>query len=146
MKNLTLTRLAYLPFGTFGKLASDDGLFKCSTVEREWNGNQPFISCIPEGVYHCEKRNSPKWGETFEVMDVLERDHILFHRGNWPDKFQGCIGMGKEITNVLGELGVNYSEKTIVQFKKYMTQAAFDLTIVQYDPMDIYNNGGRQNS
>lgn len=91
MKILTLERY-YSPFGVWGKLYGlESWLF---TMEREWENNQPYISCIPEGLYMCKRHNSPAHGETFILLNTEPRTHILFHVGNKPKDFKGCIGVG----------------------------------------------------
>jgi hypothetical protein len=37
---------------------------------------------------------SPKCGETFEVVDVPGRSHVLFHAGNTAGDTEGCILLG----------------------------------------------------
>ncbi len=73
--------------GTFGRMGP------WVTVEEEWQGNRPNISCIPADTYRCRRVQSPKFGDTFEVMDVPGRTHILFHALNTEEGTQGCIGV-----------------------------------------------------
>ena len=75
----------------------------CHTIERPWLHNKPNVSCIPAGTYTIEPVDSPKFGLTYEVKDVIGRTHILFHKANRPSELQGCIApvsefgvMGKE--------------------------------------------------
>lgn len=91
MKTLTLERY-YSPFGIWGKLYGLDS--ELCTMEKEWQGNNPYISCIPEGLYICKRHHSPAHGETFILLETQPRTHILFHVGNFPDDFKGCIGVG----------------------------------------------------
>ena len=97
---MTIIRLnrAYLPHGTYGTLELPEGSV-LKTVERSWKGNEPFTSCIQEGVYTCKRVNSPKFGNTFEVIGVPGRSHILFHVANIPSDVEGCFGvcMGRPI-------------------------------------------------
>lgn len=65
------------------------------TLERPWKDNERHLSCIPAGRYTCERVRSPKFGDTFEVVDVPGRSHILFHKGNTIDHTQGCILVGE---------------------------------------------------
>jgi hypothetical protein len=98
---LKLERFAYLPEGTFGFLTFPwgGGLY---TVERPWQNNAPFRSCIPEGVYPLKWRGSPtidritkgKFKEGWELQNVPKREHILIHPGNWPSSVEGCIAVG----------------------------------------------------
>lgn len=76
--------------GTFGKLTLQ-GKEVCCTVERPWMDNLPFKSCIPAGIYDIHPVNSPKFGETYQVIDVEGRTHILIHKANKPSELHGCI-------------------------------------------------------
>lgn len=67
------------------------------TLERPWHDNLPDISCIPAGLYTCKRVKSPKFGNTFEVMNVFGRVDILFHKGNTVEDTQGCILLGKTL-------------------------------------------------
>lgn len=82
-----LTRFAYTKDGTFGRMGP------WTTVEEEWHDNRPFISCIPAATYICRRVDSPKFGDTFEVMDVPGRTHVLFHALNTEEGTMGCIGV-----------------------------------------------------
>ncbi|RKZ67308.1 MAG: hypothetical protein DRQ48_09910, partial [Gammaproteobacteria bacterium] len=66
--------------GTFGELSCE--LFSFYTIERPWLDNEENISCIPTGVYTCKRTMSPKFGLVYEIMDVEDRTHILFHAAN----------------------------------------------------------------
>jgi hypothetical protein len=94
MKTIKLTRVAYIDDGTFGVLFDEDTPF-CLTLEREWRDNKRGESCIPAGQYICRKVKSPKFGDTFEICDVPDRSHILFHKGNLEDDSHGCILVGE---------------------------------------------------
>lgn len=69
-----------------------EGTELCKTIELPWKNNQPRVSCIPEGRYRLRRRQSPRFREHFEVMDVKDRKYILFHAGNDAGKeLRGCI-------------------------------------------------------
>ena len=72
-------------FGTHGYLY---------TLENPWLDNERNISCIPAGDYICRRVLSPSYGETFEIVDVEGRTHILFHWGNWVKNTDGCVLLG----------------------------------------------------
>jgi hypothetical protein len=61
------------------------------TLELPWRANEPEHSCIPPGTYECRRVQSPRFGNTFEVMDVPGRTHILFHKGNQTADTAGCL-------------------------------------------------------
>ena len=110
---LKLTRYALFDDRTLGRLVVDGEVFY--TVEKPWKDNKPFVSCIPAGRYTITKGDSPRFGpNTWQVMDVPQRTHILFHVGNTADDVVGCIAVG---TNVYGHLdGVGKSKAAMARF------------------------------
>lgn len=115
MKKLTLKRIANTNDGTFGVLL-DEGEPFCLTVERPWLDNQVGKSCIPDGTYICRRVKSPTFGITFEVTDVKDRTHILFHRGNIMDDSRGCIILGEQYEPLNGKTAVLASGKAFGEF------------------------------
>ena len=116
LKVLTLQRLCEVKdCGTLGVLFDEDIPF-CLTVERPWLNNQTGISCIPKGEYIIKPVESPKFGATWEVQNVVGRSHILIHRGNVDDDSHGCIIVGESFIPIggqpvgLGSSGVAFSE------------------------------------
>jgi len=82
--------------------------------------NQSNISCIPEGMYTCKKILSPHFGETFEVCNVPNRKHILFHTGNIAKyDSNGCILVGRSIGKMNGDPAIFTSRVT---FREFMEQ------------------------
>jgi len=96
MKNnsFKIIRVSYTDEGTFGVLFQDRIPFAL-TLERPWKNNQKGESCIPLDTYLCQRVQSPKFGNTFEIMDVPFRSNILFHKGNLMDDSHGCIIIGE---------------------------------------------------
>jgi len=92
LKTVTLERFCSCHFGVFGRMAiGDQILFTC---ERPWEGNKPMVSCIPNGDYGCSQKWFNRGGyHTFE-LNVDDRSHILFHKGNTMNDTKGCILMG----------------------------------------------------
>lgn len=88
----------YLSSGTNGTL-SFDGNEICKTIKLPWLDNQRRISCIPEGFYRLRKRFSPKFKWHLEVMNIKNRDLILFHPANDALKeLNGCIAPVSKLT------------------------------------------------
>ena len=79
--------------GTFGTFVMNDEAF-CVTLEPPDKMNKKNISCIPALQYICKRTISPKFGETFEIMNVPDRKHVLFHAGNTVEDTLACIIMG----------------------------------------------------
>ena len=122
MPNVILERFAYAPDGTFGRLMLPNGQ-RFFTVERPWLSNKPFESCIPDGIYTLEKRRSGvverstegNYVTGWEVTHVPGRTYIMIHPGNWPENFQGCIGVGLNYEVIDGVNGVTQSRLAFAQ-------------------------------
>jgi hypothetical protein len=97
MINLLLIRDTFSKESTIGELFIN-GERICDTLENSWQDNQRNISCIPQGSYKVRLR-LPRESASRDylhllVQDVLDRDWILFHRGNYPKDTSGCILVG----------------------------------------------------
>lgn len=133
--NLHLTRFAHTQtFGTFGKLVDiDRGRLLGYTVEQPWRSTReflygvPFHSCIPKGGYVLEPFESNKWGSTFVIVNpehgVYARHEdrpnqagryaCLIHRGNFASNFQGCVGVGEELTALDQKWAISSTRSTV---------------------------------
>jgi len=112
-----LIRFAFFDDRTIGRLEHDGQFFW--TVEKPWKNNEPFVSCIPAGTYSMGLRDSPKFGpNTWEVLDVPNRSHILFHVGNHSSDVVGCIALGDSLFSNLE--GVGNSRKAVDRFKELL--------------------------
>ena len=89
-----------------------------ATVERPWRNNEPFVSCIPEGIYPLVlgvfHRNTPELEDDYpswEIHDVPGRTLVKMHRANRPTDVQGCVGVGKTHTDLgVAKSKVGYAE------------------------------------
>jgi len=129
---LNLTRISTDPnIGTFGVLKWEDSPAPFAvTLEDPWNDNKRNISCIPTGSYVCAPRVSPTHGETFEVLDVENRTHILFHRGNTHINTQGCILIGESFHYLNGIPSIRSSREGFDEFYEAVKDTMrFDLWI-----------------
>ena len=97
IKTVDLIRVVQSPAGTFGVLALMPTPFAL-TLERPWKDNQSSVSAIPAGTYTCKRVQSPRFGDTFQVLNVPGRSHILFHKGNTIADTEGCILIGEEFS------------------------------------------------
>lgn len=96
MNGLKLIRKIENESGTFGELWEPGAPYPLAvTLENRWLDNAPFLSCIPAERYACAGIDSPSHGSCIGVLDVPDRNHILFHAGNWESDTQGCILVGK---------------------------------------------------
>lgn len=133
MKTVTLSR-SYTKFGVLGNLYMPGGKV-LKTLERPWTENLPFISSIPPGSYFCRRVNSPSYGETFEVMDVTGRSHILFHAGNWIRNSKGCILLGLDDIIHENELMVTNSREAFADFMEELEgEKRFKLVVQSFEP------------
>ena len=122
MKTLILQRICHYNRGNekgiTGVLIEKTGLIPfCVTLELPWNSNKQNTSCIPAGKYVCKKTDSPRFGETFEVLDVFQRTNILFHKGNVNDDTKGCILLGESFGMMSGEPAIYRSKDAFLEFK-----------------------------
>jgi hypothetical protein len=83
-----------------------------NTLELPYRDNKENVSCIPIGNYECSKILSPKFGETFEITNVIQRTHILFHSGNTAQDTHGCILLGMRTA----KLGLLESKRAMTIF------------------------------
>lgn len=81
------------------------GDFACKTLELPWRDNQRNVSCIPEGEYVVRRHQSPKFGQTFIILEkhgghVSGRKWILIHQGNYVTDIRGCILVGNDFHDI----------------------------------------------
>lgn len=137
----TIKRIRSGDDGTFGMLSA--GSFSCFTGELPWRDNKRGISCVPPGVYHCQIRQSPKFGKVYHLTDTPGRSLVLMHSGNFcgdVDKgftshVQGCILLGRFFGRLVNKAGVMQSAvcsslPAVDAFKKAMGMQPFTLTII----------------
>jgi len=100
-----LTKDTEIP--TFGVLFHEGQIPFALTLERPWRNNEHGISCItPAPLYVCKRIVSPKFGNTFQVMNVPGRDEILIHKGNIQEDSHGCILIGEQFGSLQDEPAV----------------------------------------
>lgn len=109
--------------GTFGTLEIDNQVF--FTVERPWENNLPFKSCVAEGEYSLIPHKSDKYGnvlamvsEKLGVTHYKEPDSVryacLIHTANYPKDVEGCIGLGDNY--IADKNMVTNSRQSIIDF------------------------------
>lgn len=99
---LTLVRTESGKKQTLGLLIQN-GKEIAKTMELPWRNNQSKISCIPCGEYQVVRRNSPKYGDHFHLLNVPGRQLILIHVANYFSDLLGCIGVGESHTDINGD-------------------------------------------
>lgn len=124
-----LIRLEDTRSGTAGILRINGEIF-CVTLEPPYLDNQKNISCIPEGIYLCERVSSMRYGDTFEVKDVSGRTNILFHAGNIFSHTGGCILLGQFFDKLAMDRAIMNSGETFRKFRAVMAdQDAFAFNV-----------------
>jgi hypothetical protein len=124
-------RTKYRNDGTFGTLYIDDWPV-CVTLELPWKNNDPQVSCIPTIQTYAERVESLKFGNTFEVKNVPNRTHILFHGANTIADLLGCIGLAEFYHRFAGQAGVANPSKgaAMIEFHQLTKDVnKFDLHI-----------------
>ena len=144
-KTVTLTREQFLAKETLGTLTTDD--FVCKTLELPWLNNQSNISCIPDGTYSCKWEINPKFGLSYRLSNVIGRDGILGHAGNYYTDILGCILHGDKYsdTNKDGIVDVLNSRVTLDKLYK-VTGETFMLVIKSIKkilPTEVLIKGSR---
>ena len=126
---LKLKRVADNEDATFSVLINGNIPFAV-TLEPAWEDNKKGISCIPSGPYSCKRVKSPKFGDTFEILDVEERTHILFHKGNSERNTQGCVLIAEEFGRLNGKAAVLASGRGFTEFMSILKEVdEFELII-----------------
>lgn len=69
--------------------------FRCFTLELPWLNNKKDKSCIPHGLYKGRKIVSEHLGPCIEILNVLDRELIRIHSGNFTSEILGCILAGE---------------------------------------------------
>ena len=127
--HLSLLRVGQSERGTFGVLRLGNIPFAV-TLEPPWKENLTGQSSVPPGTYHCVRMQSPHFGETFQVMDVPGRTHVLFHKGNKLEDTQGCILVGEEFGGTPEMPLIAASIRGYSEFMALLAgESAFELTI-----------------
>ena len=117
--------------GTFSVLIVNSNVF-CVCLEPPDLENLKNKSSIPAQQYVCERYSSPKYPDTFQIMNVPERNYVLFHSGNIVGHTQGCILLGQHFGKLKNNRAVLNSGQTFKNFMKLMGGVEkFHLTIVE---------------
>ena len=105
--------------GSFIVFDQDRLALSVKSLELPWLNNIRRESCIPAGTYDCERLNHPRFGHCWLVKDVIERDGILIHSGNFASgekvDIEGCIMPGLRFVDLNhdGTLDVADSKKAM---------------------------------
>ena len=140
---LTLQRFAHTPeFGTFGMLTCGD--LQLYTVEQDWENNQPFISCVPNGIYVLEKHDSPTHGASLILSNPdlnigkypgeAKRNGCLIHIANLASQLEGCIAPGKSLGFYKNQWSVSSSGDALSEILNLLDDGTHKLVITSSFP------------
>ena len=116
-------------YGTFGVMKLNKEVF-CVTLEPPDIENTKNISSIPAQQYLCRRIISPKYSECFEIQDIPNRDHVLFHAGNVVEHTKGCVILAEHYGKLQENRAILNSGNTFKKFMKLMEgYNEFHLTI-----------------
>ena len=108
-------RLKRFPSGavqTLGRIEILDATGKVvsekHSLELAWKNNESRVSCIPNGIYWCEKvkANDPNTRIKYEhlwIKDVPDRGGIKIHKGNFYNQILGCVLPGESLADINGD-------------------------------------------
>ena len=131
----------YFRHGTFSYLFDAYGVELACVVEQPYNDNEPFNSCIPEGVYTFQPHDSPSKGHCYVMInenlgvgiDSGLRTHCLMHKANLPEEVEGCFAVGSEFSQLTIEgvtnWGVLNSKNTFDKLMKLFDNQVYTLVI-----------------
>lgn len=126
-----LTKSREIP--TFGVMLYESQIPFALTLERPWRDNQKSISCILPGSYTCERVISPKFGVTFEILNVFGRAEILFHKGNIQEDSHGCVLIGEQFGVLSNEPAILAAKEGFEEFMR-ITSSVDTFTLFIRDP------------
>lgn len=136
---MKLSRIRQDDFATYGVITDDAGNHVCYTLELPWLNNAHGISCIPTGLYHGDRFQSPhRATEVWKLRDVPGRGDIELHTGNLPHDTEGCILLGTLFGSVNGQPGVTGSAAA---FKKFMEEDTASLEELVLEVINALEEG-----
>lgn len=107
-----------------------NGQPKFLTLELPYRNNEHNISCIPLGKYKAKKVHSARFGTTFEITGVPNRDAILIHPGNDEKDTQGCVLIGERLVDS------NFISGSRTAFQRFMESnlqvSDFNIEIIKW--------------
>ena len=129
---------------TVSEVFIDDEFF-CYGIEQGWNNNEPYKSCITDGVYNFKKFNSPRYGRTYAFFNphlgVTEfkdssttylgynRYACLVHSANWARQLQGCLALGRTLSKQPTEYMITHSKDTVNEFLSILNKENGDIMV-----------------
>lgn len=108
MQRGVLVRLKHEDRQTLGRFmlyAGIDQICSFASLELPWRDNADDVSCIPVGRYLCTKRFSDRYDWHYRITnedgsDVIDREMILIHFGNFFRNTKGCVLLGQDFSDI----------------------------------------------
>lgn len=149
-----LQRFGYTPLGTLGAWRvflegrHDVPELEVYSAENPDRGNQPNVSCVPEGEYLLKRSTFHRGGyPCFQLFspggsEIPGRTLVKVHRGNVADDVQGCVvlGNGPMVSRRNPQWGVGPSGGASGGFTRFM--ALMDRLGVDECPLTIFHRKG----
>lgn len=102
MCDIVISR-AYYSDCTIGRVFLPAHSVSFFSLELPWLNNLPNVSCISEGTYVARRRLSPSNDWVYELENVLNREYIQIHAGNFIGDILGCILVGDSVKFLNGD-------------------------------------------
>lgn len=100
-------------------IENEQTLFTCCSLELPWKDNANDISCIPAGIYDCQKVGATAHipYEHISVLNVPNRAGICIHYGNYAAgkkvDVEGCIIVGKTHADINNDGNLDVTDSRI---------------------------------
>lgn len=114
---LELKRISDNGVQTIGEMrlcdAAGHTLLRFDTLELAYLNNERQKSCIKTGVYVVQRKTSFRHGQCFALLNILGRDNILIHSGNFNRDTKGCILIGNGLKDIDGDFEIDVMNSKI---------------------------------
>jgi len=102
--------------GSFIVFDHDRVILNVKSMELPWLNNIREFSCIPAGTYECERIDHPRFGHSWIVKSVPDRDGIMIHIGNFASgkkvDIEGCIMPGLRFVDINKDGNLDIADST----------------------------------
>jgi len=102
--------------GSFIVFDYDRVILNVKSMELPWLNNIREFSCIPADTYECERIDHPRFGHSWIVKDVPDRDGIMIHIGNFASgkkvDIEGCIMPGLRFVDINKDGNLDIADST----------------------------------
>jgi hypothetical protein len=143
MSKITAQR-TYFNDCTLSRVRIDGIDFQCFLIGLPWLGNEQEESCIPEGEYEYEVKESPRLGRpVIWILNVPNRTNIQWHPANYTRQLLGCEAPGDSIKFLDddGTPDVTNSTKTLDKLLSVIDKTGTINIVEQHKPRSVYDVG-----